>query len=267
MAKVVALLTLGFRRAYQRAVEWLRSIAWNALHLNLPAEFESFVRAYVGRTITEEELWRNYVYLTGSQTPFVRVLRSQLNPVLDCLKQFATITLEPTIYCYQDLSSHIESRRLSEKVLMLEFRERVGRNVQAEEWRKLLSEELRYANDAWQGSVGNIVEKARRHSRNIMLYGGHLKPLRQSLEVEGFSVEIICPQTYWRSPIDSLRTIFWMKGAGNVTDEEIEYYVERQIEYLDLVLSCDNIDEAHESWAHRIQQFYSTTRRFGCVQS
>jgi hypothetical protein len=137
----------------------------------------------------------------------------------------------------------------AEKLLLLQIRERLRRQIRVEEWRKLLLEELESSKTSWKSSIENLVEKANGQDRDVVMYVGLFGPLRDHLVDHGFSVSLVKSEEYWRSPIEVLRTLMWLKGPDHVSDEEIERCVREQMRYLDLVLSCESLDIAHEKWS------------------
>jgi succinyl-CoA synthetase beta subunit len=62
---------VGFRKAYQKAANWLRKAPWSSLFLGLPVESEPFVKAYAEQKVDEKEFWSNITLLTGHGKPFI----------------------------------------------------------------------------------------------------------------------------------------------------------------------------------------------------
>ena len=226
---------------------------YEALFLDLPEDLTTFINRYVDEEITLEELWRGYVHLTGVKEPFVNALRYTMDPILNFLAKFKYGMAGLKVYCYQDLKCHIEASRLSERLLLLETGERVRRRVRLEEWRGLLRDELELAVVELRRTVENISEEAGRHSRNAVLYGGLVKPFKNCMEAKGFSVEVVYLQHYWRSPLNALRTLMWIRGVNEVPDELIVKCVRSHLRYMDYVLSSEDIDSAHGKWTSETQ--------------
>lgn len=248
MSTVSTLIVTRFRKTAERVAAWLTKERYQALFLDLPEDLETFVSRHVYEEISLEEFWRSYGYLTGLQEPFINVLRYTLNPILNVLTQLRNRMPELIVYCYEDVRYHLKVCRLSERLLLLEAGERVRRRIKLREWRELLRDELELATVGLRGMVENIVEEAEKHSRNVILYGGLVKPFKSSMEARGFKVEPIYLQHYWRSPLEVLRTILWFQGVDDVPDEVIVRCVKCHLNYLDFVLSSKDIDVAHNKW-------------------
>lgn len=243
MPEIAALLTLGFKRAYERAVEWLKKARYRSILIDLPEDFEPFLRTYMKGECGLEEVWRHYRYLTGLSQPFVDSLRYQMDPLFEYLSRE---TPPEEAYCYHDLSFHVESFKLAEEILLLEYRQRVASGVKAEDWRRILLKEAERSREALERVRENIKEKVKDRGLNVMLYGGYLNALMETLKKDGYSIRVVCLRDYWKSPLDVLRTMF---ARREVSDEELMKCVKEQMKYLDLVISHRNVDEAHEKWS------------------
>ena len=137
---------------------------------------------------------------------------------------------------------------------MLETKSRVSSRIAVEEWRTLLRDELECADVGLRKAVENIAEGAMAHARNVVLYRGMVKPFKECMEAEGFSVEAVYFQHYWRSPLEVLRVIAWAQGVENISDDVIARGVQYHLRYLDHVLSSNDVDAAHEKWTLEIRR-------------
>jgi hypothetical protein len=79
--------------------------------------------------------------------------------------------------------------------------------------RSARASELECADVGLRKAVENIAEGAIAHSRNVVLYRGMVKPFKDCMEAEGFTVEAVYLEHHWRSPLDVLRVIAWAKRA------------------------------------------------------
>lgn len=249
--KLTMLLTLGFRNVHKKAADWLRKTPWNSLFLSLPVESKPFVDAFAQGKIVEKEFWSNYTLLTGLAEPFVNSLRLRFKPVLDCVRDMYGGDRET--HCYQDLKSHVEEKKISEKILLLQFRYRATGKLDLQGWRSALLEEIKTLEESWHRSVNRILEEVEEARENIILYGGHLQSTKY-LSGPDNEVEIILMEDHWKSPLDILRTILWKHGFDNVSDEKIEPYLKLQKKYLDLIINSKDVDEAHEAWTRIVQK-------------
>lgn len=249
MSTIMALLTLGFKRLYERAAEWLKSGRWDSLHLDMPEDFEPFLKSYLEGDVEEETLWSDYAILTGLSPPFIEIYRRRMTPIFRRLKRRGKMS---GVYCYQDLSFHIKVAKITEKTVLLEYRHRVTGEVDVEAWRRLLNEELEASMRGWDGSMRKIDEDARNHRINVLIYNGYVKPLKEKLKKMGHNVEVIILKKYYiRPPLEILKALAWRKGVENLTNEEIRHYIEEHRKYLDIVISSRDVDQAHEDWTRQ----------------
>ena len=83
--RVFLLILTGLREAAERAVVWMSGKSFGSIFLDLPEDLSPYVRAYMDGSMTQQNLWKNYVYLTGLQQPFVNALRYGVGPILNAL--------------------------------------------------------------------------------------------------------------------------------------------------------------------------------------
>ena len=253
--KLTILLTLGFKKAYERASNWIRKTPWNSLFLDLPIESETFVNAYAEGKLDEGEFWNNFILLTGLSKPFINSLKLRFQPILNCIKD--TCAGEKEIHCYLDLMSYIKEKKILEKILFLELRYRLTKKLDLKEWKKTLFKEMKNWEGSWPLAVERILEESVRKydntNANIILYRGSLKSIKY-LKRPNNEIEIILLDNYWKSPLDILRTILWKYGFDNTPDEKIEQCLKFQKNYLDLVIHSKDNDEAHDTWTKMVQK-------------
>jgi hypothetical protein len=255
------LLALGFRNAYSRVTQWLKSNQWSSLFLPLPEDFEPFLSAFSREEITEGQLWQAYAILTGLPEPFINALRYRIDPLIQYLSEICGPRSGRDVFCYHDLRSHVESSKIAEKILLMEFRARAKRRIDPNEWRRILMEELNLARDNWKMLFESIADRAINRSPAVLCYDGSLRRLKSSLLKMGFKAEIINLGTCWRSPLDVLRVMLSNRGPDGVNNAEIEQCVREQISYLNLVMRSRNIDEDHETWTQmQIKQCLTTNK-------
>jgi len=244
MALVTALILTRFRETAERAAAWLTRAHYHTLFLNLPEDLTPFVRAYMERELPPERLWRSYGYLTGLQEPFLNALS---------LPELRRLIPQLKVYCSQDLACQIEANRLSEQLLLLATRERVRKKIRLVEWRQLSADELELAAVALERLVENVVDGAGKQWRNVLLYGDLIKPVKDCMEVKGFTVKPIYFQRYWRNPLDVLRIISWARGVNKVPNNVMRHCVRTYLSYLDYVLASKDVDAAHATWTAAIR--------------
>jgi len=246
--RIFLLILTGLRKAAERAVEWMSRKRFGSVFLDLPEDLTPYVREYMYGRMSQQDLWKNYAYLTGLQQPFVNASRNGVEPILNALPWLKGRMPELEAYCYQDLESHMESCRLSEKVLLMEAVGRVRGKIDVEEWRRILNQELVCVTVGWTRALENIVEVARGVPENVVLYSGFTRPIKERLEEDGFEVKSVYLQHYWRSPLDVLRAMAWLRGVENVSCGLILECVKRHLKYLDYVIFSEDLDTAHARW-------------------
>jgi hypothetical protein len=245
------LLTLGFKKVYEKASNWLRDIQWSSLFLDLPNELDPFIKSYFKGKINEEKLWENCATLTGLEEPFIKSLKLRYQSVLNSIKEIRTN--DRRINCYRDLESYIKQSKIIEKILLLELRHRIGRKLEITEWTNVLFEEKKISEKSWYQATENIIEEADENTRNIILYEGSLESVKH-LKKGSNKVKIILLENYWKSPLDMLRTILWKYGFDHISDEKIIHYLNLQQKYLELIIYSKDVDEAHQIWTDKIQR-------------
>jgi hypothetical protein len=248
MALVSALILTRFRETAEKAAAWLTKERYQALFLDLPEDLTTFVREYMDKGMPQERLWGSYGYLTGLQEPFINALRFQMDSIVNALPGLRRVMPMLKVYCCQDVECHIESNRLAERLLLLATRERVRKTMKLGEWRRLLADEVEHAARGVGRMVENVVDRTTIQERNVVLYGGLIKPLKDCLEAKGFTVKAIYFQRYWRNPLDVLRIRSWANGVDNISDKVIMRCVRNYLCYLDYVFSSEDLDAAHVKW-------------------
>lgn len=248
MTLVSALLLTRFKSAAEKAAAWLTTKRYHTLFLDLPEDFTPFVRAYMGKVMPQERLWRSYGYLTGLQEPFVNALKYHMTPIFNILPRLTRLLPMLKVYCYQDLTNQLEASRLTERLLLLATGERVRKTIRLAEWRRLLVDELELAASSLGRIVETVVEESGPYGRNVLLYEGLIKPLKDGLEAKGVTVKPIYFQRYWRNPLDTLRLRAWAHGVDKVHDEVIMRCISNYLHYLDYILASEDVDAAHAKW-------------------
>ena len=234
----------GLRSRGRMIAGFLRAFEEGPILFDLAEDFEGFLRDYIRGEISEAELWDGYRILTGAQEAFIRASMRAMEPIIRSLR--GSRERAERIHCYQHLPSVVESYRIAEMVALLQLRSKVRGKVEVDKWRKALSSEAECAERAWDEALEAISEKTKGHRRSALLYDGDLGWLRLGLERRGISLKALPMGRYWKTPLDTLRSMMRRREVG---DEEIEICVRRHMEYLNLVLRSGDLDEAHEKWA------------------
>jgi hypothetical protein len=253
MSTIIALIHSRFMKGAESAAAWLEGNSYESLFLALPIDLEKFLNSYTDGELSGEDLWRSYRYLTGVQLPFINALRYSIDPIITVLPKLRHKMPEPEIHCYQDTEGCIEATKLTERVVLLESRGRMGGRIDVGAWRALLHYELDFEIFESQRSLENIAENAVSYSRNVVLSQGMGKSFRSYMEARGFNVEAIYLKHYWRSPLEVLRVMARTRGIDNLSDEVIANCIQDQLRYLEYILHSKNLDAAHEKWTMEVQ--------------
>jgi len=241
----------GHRKSVENATRWLEQSKHDAVLLGLPQDLERFVQAYAQGEISEDELWNSYQLMTGLLRPLVDSLRSKLKPLLKYLSA-STHRRKAEIYCYDDLATHAQSGKFAERILLLSYRGRVCSNIDLEEWRQTLVDQLRIAQSTWKRSVENLIEKTIQNVENAIFYEGLLGPLVKYLRQSGVLIRAVHMLSYWRAPLDVLRIAASLRGEAYLTKENVRRAVELHMKYLDTVVSSNDLDESEKKWAQMV---------------
>jgi len=253
--KLAIIVTLGFRKGYEKAANWLRQNPWSSLFLGLPVESEPFVKAYAEKRFGEKEFWSNITLLTGHAKPFINSLKLRFQPILDGIRGMHADKKE--IHCFQDLKSCVEESKIQERILLLQFRYRATGKLDLNMWKGTLLDEMKALEDSWRRATDRILEEADEDVANVVIHGGYLKSIEQ-LKRPNSEVEIILLEEYWKSPLDTLRTMLWRHGFDKVSDREMGRYLEMQKKYVDLVIRSKDVDKAHEEWTQTVRNYVYT---------
>ena len=246
------LLVRGFRILYNMVARWICRNSWGSLFLNLPVEFEPYINAYRHNEIDEDSLWRSYSLLTGLSDPFVNSVKLRFQPIFENLQHVSSLK-DRQIYCYTDVQAEVESKNITETLLLLEFRYHATGRFELENWRKLLLHEYNTLKDFGERMFERILEGTEIHPSNLILFTGYLNAVERFTQ-HNTQVKVVLLDTYWKSPLDILRTIIWKHGLEKTSDETIEFYLRLQKKYITYILQYQDIDKAHEAWTRTIHR-------------
>jgi len=249
--ELIILLTLGFSKVCEKASDWLKENQWNVLFLDLPSELEPFLMAYVKGRIDEKTFWNNLSTLTGLADPFINSLKFRYQTILRSVKR--KYRDDEKIVCYRDLDSYIKLHEVIEKILILEFKNRIGSDLKLEKWRDVLIEEEKISKSSWNHASENILEEAEENSTNVISYEGSLQSLKR-LKRGPIKVKVMLLKDYWKSPLGMLRTVMWKYGIDNIPDKEMIHYLRLQQKYLELIIRSKDLEKAYESWETIVQK-------------
>jgi hypothetical protein len=241
---------------YTKAAHWLRKKSWRSLFLSLPVEAEPIIYDFVKKKIDEIEFWKDYTLLTGLANPFINSLKLKIHPILRSLKDIYTEDRE--IHCYRDLKAIIYEKEILEQILLLELKCLLSDHINLENWRKTLFHEMNVLKDSWKRAVERILSEVTSDTSHVILFDGYLKSI-EPLKRTNNKINIILLESYWKSPLDILRTVGWKHGFLNIPNITFERYIKLQKKYLDLIITLHDVDEAHQAWSQMIQKKHYLT--------
>jgi len=224
----------------------LENLDFDAVFLSFPEELGESLNLYCGGDISEEEFWSDYITLTGLSTPFANSLRYKLGPIIDKLPSIKH-NHDFDIYCFEDLQHHIRLRGFTERQLLLEFKSRATGKLDADEWRILLREELETGKLLEEKIVETILEKGMNHEKSVIICAGFVKNLKRRLRSK-YEVKVICLESYWKPPLEVLKTLFASKGTDKIPDNIVKLCIKQHLKYLDYILLYDDVDTAQTIW-------------------
>ncbi len=253
MPRINLILASRFRSSTERASILLETTDFDALFLGFPENFGESLNLYRLGIISEEELWNDYINMTGLSGPFANSLRYRLEPLIKKLPLIAH-DHDFEIYGFEDFQYHIRLRGFAEQQLLLEFKSRATGKINPDEWRALLREELETTKLLEEKIVNNLQEKCAKHNNSVFICAGLVNNIKRKLSPI-FNVKVICLERYWKSPLEVLKTLFILKGFDNIPDNIVKLCIKQHLEYLDYILLYDNIDTAHEAWVRELKPY------------
>jgi hypothetical protein len=134
--------------------------------------------------------------------------------------------------------------RLSEKLLALELRSKISR-IDLREWRGYLGQELLSSQSSFKSAYDRLIGRLRGGLRKAVLWCGSASPIVNVLRKNGCPLQVRYIVTYLKPPLTMLLAVARIRGLDNITDREIETGVKMHLQYLDFVISGENIQRRH----------------------
>ena len=82
--------------------------------------------------------------------------------------------------------------------------------------------------------------------------GPPASPIANALLKNGYPLRVRYVATYIKPPLVALLAVARIRGLDKITDREVETGVKVDLQYLDLVISCENLDAAHRLWEDKV---------------
>jgi hypothetical protein len=116
------------------------------------------------------------------------------------------------------------------------------------EWRGYLAEELLGSESSFKGTCDRLIGRLRVGLRKVVLWRGSVSPIVNVLRKNGCPVQARYVTAHLKPPLVTLPAVARIRGLNNITDREIETCVRVHFQYLDCVISSENLDAANRRW-------------------
>ena len=80
------------------------------------------------------------------------------------------------------------------------------------------------------------------------MWCGSASPIVNVLRENGYRLRVHYAVTYLKPPLVALLSLARIRGLNNITDQEIQVGAKMHLQYLDFVISSENVDVAHSRW-------------------
>jgi hypothetical protein len=215
--------------------------------VDMPIEAQQIVHSFLDFDRTLDQFWSDYERATGLPGPFVRAARYSWDYFLLELRKAKLVKPELKVACYGSLQDEKNRTRLSEKLLALELRSKISR-IDVNEWHGYLAEELVSSQSSFKDAYDRLICRLRGGLKKAVLWCGSASPIVNVLRKNGCPVQVRYVVSYLKPPLTMLLAIARIRGLDNITDREIETGVKMHLQYLDFVISGENLDAAHRRW-------------------
>ena len=247
----ILILAPKLREAMRKAGKLLSFDPPGLALVEIPIETEGMVQGFLNFDRSLDEFWSGYEKTTGVAAPFVQAVRYSWDAFLFELRKAKLAKPELKVACYGSAQDERDRTRLSEKLLALELRSKISR-IDVKEWRGYLAEELLSSQLSFEGACDRLVGKLRGRLKKSILWCGSASPIATVLRKNGYQPRVRYMVTYLKPPLNALLAVARIRGLDNITDREITTGVAIHLQYLDHVISADNLDAAHRRWEDRV---------------
>jgi hypothetical protein len=220
--------------------------------LEMPVEILAIMQRFFDFDRSPEQFWSDYERATGLAGPFVRAARYSWEHFLLELRKAKLVKPELEVACYGSLRDEKDRTRLSEKLLALELRSKISR-IDVKDWREHLAEELLSSQSSFKSAYDRLVGRLRGGLKKAVVWCGSASPIVNVLRKNGCPLQVRYVVSYLKPPLVALLAVARIRGLDNITDQEIETGVKMHLQYLDLVISGENLDVAHRRWEDMVR--------------
>jgi len=215
--------------------------------VEMPIEIEAGLSDFLNFERTDVQFWSYYQSLLGVTDPFLRAARYSWDLFFQEIRRAKLLKPELIVACYGSLQAELAHARISEKLLAMELRSKIS-GIDAQSWRQYLAEELQQSQIDFRTACYHVLRKLRRNLANAVLWRGSAYPIIKILRGNRFAVQVCFVEHYLKPPLSALITLARIRGLSKITNEQIHAAVGMHLQYLDIVISSDNLDLAHRRW-------------------
>lgn len=252
MNGAILILAPKLREAMRKAGELVSFELPDQALVEIPIEIQAIVGRFLDFDRSLDQFWSDYARVTGLAEPFVRAARYSWDDFLLELRKAKLVKPELQVACYGSLQDEKDRSRLSEKLLALELRSKISR-IDVKEWRGYLAEELLSSESSFENAHDHFVGLLRGGLKTAILWCASASPIVNFLRQSSCPFRVHYVMTYLKPPLTVLLNVARVRGLNNITDREIETGVKMHLQYLDHVISSQNLDAAHKRWQETVQ--------------
>jgi len=252
MDGTILILAPKLREAMRKAGELVLFELPDQALVEIPIEMQAIVGRFLDFDRSLDQFWSDYARVTGLAEPFVRAARYSCDDFLLELRKAKLVKPELQVACYGSLQDEKDRSRLSEKLLALELRSKISR-IDVKDWRGYLAEELQSSESSFKNAYDNFVGLLRAGLKTAILWSASAGPIVNFLRQNSCPFRVRYVMTYLKPPLTVLLAVARIRGLNNIMDHEIEIAVRMHLQYLDYVVSSENLDAAHKRWQETIQ--------------
>jgi hypothetical protein len=245
------ILTPKLREAMRKAGELVSSELPDLMLVEIPVEMQGVLQDFLNFDRSLDQFWSEYERGAGLTGPFVRATRYSWDHFLLALRKAKLVKPELEVACYGSVQDERDRTRLSEKLLALELRSKISR-IDVKDWRGYIAEDLLSSQSSFENAYSRVVGWLRGGRKKAVLWCGSASPIVNVLRKNGYPLQVRYVMAYVKPPLTALLAVARIHGLDNITDREIEAGVKMHLQYLDLVISSENLDAAHRRWENTI---------------
>jgi hypothetical protein len=225
--------------------------------VEIPIDMQRTVERFFDFDRSLDQFWSEYERATGLARPFIRAARYSWDHFLLELRKAKLVKPELKVACYGSVEDEKDRSRLSEKLLALELRSKISR-IDVKEWRGYLAEELLSSQSNFKSAYDRLVWRLRGGLKRAVLWCGSASPIVNVLRKNGCPLQVRYTVTYFKPPLVAFLAVARIRGLDNITDREIESGVKIHLQYLNFVISSENLDTAHKRWEDMVRLTVAT---------